>query len=258
MTEYFSLVSGPLSPVCFEEKSTMTFDIRQLDKLDPDEEETEEALGEYEDELIELFLNSPEGQEWLKVDPEPGFWIHCLIDYGYHYLGATLPKMTQHQAEEVVTELFPRKVSTFSPDDADQAIPELIAFWEYLKREYNLRNADPILKFLRQVQPKFKAMMNNPANFGMAKSFFMQGQAAGFDMTTNEGNQAFMTAYNAALLSGKAEPLPPSLPFGYSPGGGFDSPFGRPATSSDKKAKAKKKAQRKMAQASRKKNKKRK
>lgn len=236
----------------------MTFDIHQLNNLDSDEEETEDALAEYEDELIELFLNAPEGQEWLKVDPEPGFWIHCLIDYGYHYIGATLPKMTQPEVEEVVTELFPRKVSTFSPDDADHTIPELIAFWEYLKREYNLRNADPILKFLRQVQPKFKAIMNNPANFGMAKSFFMQGQAAGFDMTSEEGNQAFMTAYNAALLSGKTESLPPSLPFDYPSAGGFDVPFGKSATPADKKAKAKKKAQRKMAQASRKRNKKRK
>jgi hypothetical protein len=218
----------------------MTFDIRQIDRLDPDSEGSENALGAYEDELIELFLNSPEGQAWLKIDPEPGFWIHCLIDYGYHYLDVTPPKMTKAHVDEVVTQLFPRKVSTMSPDDADQTIPELIAFWEYLKREYNLPNAEAILRFLHQIQPKFKGIMNNPANFGMAKSFVMQGQAAGFDMTAEEGNQAFMNAYNANLMAGKGDLLPLPGPFGLPFSTGADPLFDKPRSTGAKKAKGKK------------------
>jgi len=42
--------------------------------------------------------------------------------------------------------------------------------------------------------------MNDPSRFGMAKSFFMMGQAAGFDMTTQEGAEAFMNWYNAMVM----------------------------------------------------------
>lgn len=56
-------------------------------------------------------------------------------------------------------------------------------------------------------------MMNDPSNFGMAKSIFMMGQEAGFDMTTRDGSDAFMLAYNTQLgqqlPSGTAMPESP-------------------------------------------------
>ena len=61
-------------------------------------------------------------------------------------------------------------------DEADDATPELVAFWKYLKREFHLPHADTILEFLREVEPDFPDMMNDPANFGMAKSFFTMGR----------------------------------------------------------------------------------
>lgn len=66
-----------------------------------------------------------------------------------------------------------------------------IAFWEFLKREFNFKTADSILKYLRQIEPKFRNIMNDPSKFGMAKSFFQMGQAAGFDMTSQLGPNAF-------------------------------------------------------------------
>ncbi len=42
--------------------------------------------------------------------------------------------------------------------------------------------------------------MNDPANFGMAKSFFMSGQSAGFDMMTEEGLKTFMHAFNSGFV----------------------------------------------------------
>ena len=40
----------------------------------------------------------------------------------------------------------------------------------------------------------------------MAKSFFMIGQAAGFDMSSQEGMNAFMLEYNERLLAGQSFP----------------------------------------------------
>jgi uncharacterized protein YecA (UPF0149 family) len=41
--------------------------------------------------------------------------------------------------------------------------------------------------------------MSDSSNFGMAKSFVMMGKEAGYDMTTQEGLNAFMTIYNQSL-----------------------------------------------------------
>ena len=122
--------------------------------------------------------------------------------------------------EEIVTELLPRKVTLQSPDDADGAIPELLAFWEYLKREYRLPQADPVLRFLREVQPRFKELMDDPQKFGLAKSILMMGQSAGFDMTNEESANAFIAFYKhrsgrsaageAGLSEGERRPAHPS------------------------------------------------
>ncbi len=84
----------------------MTFDIRQLDKL---EDFDEEALGAYQDALLERFLDSSEGQARLAEDPDMGFWAAQFIYYGYGYLGYTLPQTTEAIADEIVTEVFPAK-----------------------------------------------------------------------------------------------------------------------------------------------------
>jgi hypothetical protein len=49
--------------------------------------------------------------------------------------------------------------------------------------------------------------MQDPANFGLAKAFVMQGQAYGFDMTTPEGMQAWAETFNAGLRTVAPRPL---------------------------------------------------
>ena len=153
------------------------------------------------------------------------------------------PRRPTPIADEIITELFPRKITILSPDDANDTIPELIAFWQFLKREYGLRNADAVLRRLRKIAPDFKDVMNDPSRFGMAKSFFKMGQASGFDMTSKEEMGEFVQLYNAGI----AESLPDE--------GGVPGLFpGMPTTSEPPKARAKKKKSRKAAKASRKKN----
>ena len=230
----------------------MTFDINQLDKIDYDTE-GEEALAAYQEALLERFYQSAEGQSYIDTHPdiEMGFWAAQLMYYGYVYEGITIPRMTAGDVEEIVIELFPRKISLFSAEEAEDAIPELIAFWQFLKREYKLANADGIVRFLQQIGPKFKAIMMDPSKFGMAKSFFMMGQSAGYDMTDEAEANQFITAYNAGLLGQGSGGL--SLP---SQEGIFDSSGGQHGSSKRGVSQAKKKKARKIAKASRKKNRK--
>lgn len=216
----------------------MTFDIHQLDALGWDD--YDQAFEEYRDSLLECFFESPEGRSHLQEFPEAGFWASQLMCYGYGYLGVTLPEMTKRHVQEIVTELFPRKISLLSPDDADGAIPELTAFWKYLEREYGLRQAGAILRFLHKIAPDFERVMNDPSKFGMAKSFAMMGQQAGFDMTKKEDIDAFVHLYNASILAQDSEPL-----------------AGPRGTGMGRKARAKRKRKRRAARAARKRNRKR-
>jgi hypothetical protein len=224
----------------------MDFDIHQLDRMDFGSEASEAGFEAFQQALLERFAQSPEGRERLKADPDMGFWAAQLMYYGYQYEGRTVPQMTVGTVQTVVTELFPRKITLESPEQADNTIPELIAFWNYLKREFHLPRADEVLEFLRDVGPEFPETMNDPSNFGMAKSFMTMGLAGGFDMTTKEGCDAFMLAYNTGLLARQSPPRP-SLP---------TSSFFEPPRRLDPAAKKAEKKRRKQAEEAKKRNRK--
>jgi hypothetical protein len=111
--------------------------------------------------------------------------------------------MTLSDFNEVLFQIFPRKVSV----EADQAAPiiaELRAFWSFLARQYSLENAREILETLDDSAVcRLHDKLADPANFGMAKSFFMMGSQAGFDMTTQEGLAAFQMLYNTKVLGNR-------------------------------------------------------
>ena len=179
----------------------MTFDIRFLDKIDEDSAEGEEAFYEYKDTLMELFFESPEGKNYRGICPQIGFWADQLIFYGFKYIGVTIPKMSVEDVEEILLDIFPRKISLASPDEALETLPELITFWEYLRREYKLRKAKSILDYLKGIKPEeYVNIINDPSRFGMAKSFISAGQSAGFDMTNEEEMKMFMNLSNALIL----------------------------------------------------------
>lgn len=218
----------------------MSFDIHQLDGLDYDS--AEEVFEDYKDALLDSFIASPEGQAHLAASPDGwGFWASTFLELSHGYIGASIPEMTKRDAEEVLTELFPRKISLLSPDDADGAIPEMVAFWRYLKREHALGQADEILDLLAELAPDFVRMMNDPSKFGMAKSILTMGQGAGFDMTDEADIKAFINQFNTMSL-GDALNLPPGMP-------------GRPS-GAKKPAQTESKRNRKAARASRKRNRK--
>lgn len=218
----------------------MDFDIygRSFASNDIDDEN---GFAGYLDALLDLFVESPEGQARLAVDPEMGFWVARFVDYGYIYNGVLPPEYSDAEVDELLFEIFPRKVSASSPDELADVLPELIAFWEFLKRAFELPNADEVLTCLRATDfDEFRDEMLEPSNFGMAKSFVMAGHEAGFDMANQEGLNAFMHLQNAAArmdLRGEGPDFP-----------ALDPSPGKSRSSSASKNK------RKMVKASRKKN----
>ncbi|MFV1968258.1 MAG: hypothetical protein ACC628_22775 [Pirellulaceae bacterium] len=156
------------------------------------------AVEDYCNGLMEEFAASPEGDAAAEHYGDIG-WTHFFLYYGFNYLGSAPPEMSRADVEEILFDLFPRKVST-EPDSAAEIIGELRAFFEFLHRQYGLTNAKEILQDLgNEATGQLERELADPDNFGMAKSFVMMGNEAGFGMTTQEGMNEFMLAHNAAL-----------------------------------------------------------
>jgi len=167
----------------------------------------EKKAGQYLDQLVQLFEQSPEGQALWNEGIEPG-WTGMMIDFGINYLSVTPPQMSPAHLREILFDLFPRKLSA-SADEAPGIIRELQAFWQFLQREFHLENAAACLNVLdEKTARKLKQEMGNPANFGIAKSFVMMGMQRGYDMSSEEGLNEWMAIYNAEIAAGAGPRIP--------------------------------------------------
>ena len=182
----------------------MSFDIQQP-VFSPDGEYLEDTAIRYREVLMEAFEASSEGQELISQDGTVG-WADTLMDLGMGYLAVTPVAMTAEDLNEILFELFPRKVSA-EPGCGQEIVTELRAFWRFLQREFGLPNASACLRVLTPATARrLEREMQNPANFGLAKAFLTQGLAYGFDMTTPEGMQAWTETYNAGLRMNAERP----------------------------------------------------
>jgi hypothetical protein len=184
----------------------MTFNIYQQ-VFDRDGMPLEKKASQYQDQLLELFEQSPEGQA-LRDEGIEGGWASLLLDFGMHYLSVTPPQMTPRHLSEILFDLFPRKVSA-SANEAPAIIHELQAFWQFLQHAFHLENAAACLSMLdAKAARKLKSEMSDPSNFGIAKSFIMMGMERGFDLSSEEGIHEWMAQYNAEIAAGTGLRIP--------------------------------------------------
>lgn len=191
-------------------------------KIDPDlfDEDSgewdQEKVEKYVDGLMEQFAASPEAKPLLESGVGVG-WAATMLEFSLDHLGVPPSRMSLADFNEVLFDLFPRKLST-EAENASAIVDELKAFWRFVHRQFGLDNARRIESSLNAAAAeRLRKKLADPANYGMAKSFFMLGSQAGFDMTTQEGLNQFQAIYNSRLAN---NPLPPPLPLDYS---GFDS-----------------------------------
>jgi hypothetical protein len=183
------------------------FDIHQsiFDEVGEGDSERRQV---YLDGLLGAFVKSAEAQE-LGPEARPGHYSDMFLRYDFDYLGVPVPELSESDAREVLFELIPRKVS-IEPIKAHAIVVELRAFFTFLDRQFGLRNAKRIAAMLDdKAERRLREELADPANYGMAKSFVMQGIEAGYDMTSPEGMNAFMEVFNQRLLSAR---MPAQLP----------------------------------------------
>lgn len=161
--------------------------------VDPD---GHEAIA---DELARRFATSHEGSG---LDAHGA--LRLVMDLGADYLGLPITSLDASDLRKVLFEILPRKVSV-PASEARSIVDELRAFYVFAKRELGLKQADACLRVLgADAVKKLEAALSDDRNFGMAKSILMEGAAAGFDMQSKEGIEAWMQSM-------QGQPLPPSI-----------------------------------------------
>ena len=174
------------------------FDIHQ--KIFDEGDWSDELAAAYRDDLFAAFEHSPEGTACGEFLGEL-CWVPLFLDLSFGYCGVTPPDMSPADLDEVLFDLFPRKVST-DADAAPAIIAELRAFWEFLEREYQLPNAPKFAQALNKAaENKLARKLSDSTNFGMAKSFAAMGKELGFDLSSEAGLQSFVAFYNQKLSS---------------------------------------------------------
>jgi Domain of unknown function (DUF6930) len=185
------------APVEFDPSHDLLADLGELaredDEIDPD------AREPLENELVRRFAASPEAKDLDEIQA-----CRFVMDFAADYFGATIATLGSSELREIIFDIIPRKVS-IDASEARWIIEESRAFYGFLKREYKLKQADSCLRALGGTAiKKLEAALSDSSNFGMAKSLFMAGSEAGFDMDTREGIEAWMQA-------AQDMPLPPSV-----------------------------------------------
>jgi hypothetical protein len=189
-------------------RSQMGFSVFSDRPIFQDGDIEDEAAEAYFERAYETFSKSSEAQQVVEQHGDVQ-WFQTLLEFGLNYLGETVDEMTPGSVTEFVFDYVPRKVST-DADSAASIIGELSAFWKYLDRVYKLPAAKAIVEWLETdgLVAELEANLSDSSNFGMAKSFFMLGKNAGYDMTSQAGMAKFTAAYNRLLSSPRASAAP--------------------------------------------------
>jgi|GEM_PF-119592 len=182
------------------------FDIHQ--DIFEDGDFDDDTFQHYSKHLQDQFELSPEFASLPKG--EYGF-VDCFLYFGAGYVGVTPASMTAADLDEILFDVIPRKVIADS-EDAASIVNELNAFLRFVGREYAIPKATKLAEKLdKKAAERLGRKLDSPSNFGMAKSLMSTAQAAGFDISTQEGLNEFMLAYNNSLTS-EDEEAPPESP----------------------------------------------
>lgn len=188
----------------------MGFDFRQ--ELIVDDEIDEAAADSYVEELSERFAESPEGAALVANGVVPGEYLDLFLDYALRYVGVNPAEMDARDVRETL-QVMAEKV-TAKPQDLDRAIPELEAFCGFVGRAFGFEKAAAWKRAIQDYAPEFRRAIRDPRHWGMAKSLMMEGLARGYDLSTEEGiNRWFLTKQAEQIAQIEAET-------GSAPGGG--------------------------------------
>jgi hypothetical protein len=106
------------------------------------------AVERYQRQLQRLFSASPEACEIRRMGLRLE-WTELMLEFALNDLQVTPPQMDDDDLLAILLEYFPGK-TPMTEDDIGTVLLELRAFWQFVQREYRLRNARGCLRVLNR------------------------------------------------------------------------------------------------------------
>ncbi len=176
-------------------------------RFGPDDER---AFYATRDQLIDSFRST------IEQDTD-GFVASAMLDYKWGYADGRIFHWTRPELEDLLLGHFPRKVA-IDQEDILRVVPELGDFLRFLQRTNRLTgdSLPDLLDELGELRPDFVSAMQDPANFGMAKTVFARMQAEGVDVLQPGAIDRWIEEFNARPFEARgailAAPKPESAP----------------------------------------------
>jgi len=150
---------------------------------DDDDEVDDDELQRERAEVIDRFFRSPHAASI----PDLG-WIDLSLTYAAEHEGVSFSAFDARVLRLVVFELFPRKVSC-DASAAPDIVRSLRAFWTFARDVFGHEHAEACLRELGdEAIPALARRLEDPSNFGMAKSFVMMGRSGGSRAAPGRGS----------------------------------------------------------------------
>ena len=155
-------------------------------------------------ELTKRFLKSSEAAQLTdELLDDAGLITHKVLEFAWVYAGRRPEEIDEPALEEVLTEVFPRKVT------AERALFEKIApvteaLLRWAESEGILADTQGLIGAVHSWADAIVANGMNPRYWGMAKSLYMQMRAAGVDTADEEAVQRYIAEYNLRLMGRKS------------------------------------------------------
>jgi len=163
-----------------------------------EDEEAEEA--EEAEELIQDFLDSREVEALPEAQrDDAGFVVECLLNYGRDYVDATPKTFTESKLEELLLEVFPRKVSA-ERELFENVAPVTALFLRWLGATGVLPRGAHLADTVKRWGERIAANAMDPRNWGMAKGLVMRAQAEGVDVENQAEFDSFVDRYNRQIV----------------------------------------------------------
>jgi hypothetical protein len=167
---------------------------------------SEEKVSDYEggeqraDELTRRFMQSQSASDLdAGLFEDAGFIVYRILNFAWDYVGSSPEELDKYTLEEVLLDVFPRKV-TAGRDLFEKIAPVTECFLEWLESEGILADTARLIRAVRGWKDAIVADAMSPQNWGMAKSFAMRAMSDGMDLLDEEAMDRYIDDYNRIIM----------------------------------------------------------
>ncbi|GMT49833.1 MAG: hypothetical protein IEMM0008_1372 [bacterium] len=179
---------------------------------------------DYEENVILLLENSfkmfSKSEEYMKLPVSlkeaAKYDLELFIDFSYNYLGTRPEEISIDELDELLFELFPRKLS-YETESLIETLEVIKAFFIFMGKEGYHPNGKNLAHFIDENQSEIIKECENPDNFGVAKTIGSLAIKEGVDLNNENELSQFINEFNQRSFDERTRLLnmdDSTLPFG--------------------------------------------